>query len=101
MDADQEIGNFDDIQEVAYVKFDNGVVTVRFHSSEFLVGKNTFGNKSYSFAVVEGKEDKYMSVTSVRLMLRLKELHPLEGKVVKIERVGTGMDTDYNVTEIK
>ena len=97
---DTEIGNFDDIIEVEYVKFDHGAVDVRFVSDEFLVERNAYGNKTWTFAVVEGKADKLIGVTSKRLMLKLKALHPLGGKIVTLERIGEGMETDYNVTEV-
>ena len=99
--SDAEIGSFDDIEEVEYVKFDGEPPIVRYTSSEFIVGRNPYDNKTWTFTVVEGKIDKLLSITSKRLMLKLKELHPLEGKVTKLERIGVGMDTDYNVTEVK
>lgn len=99
--ADRVIGSFDDIEAIEFIKFDKGVVTLRFTSSEFLIADNAFNNTSYTFCVVEGKEDKQLSITSIRLMLKLKEHHPLEGKVFNIERVGVGMDTDYLVVLVK
>lgn len=98
--SDSDIGSFDDIEEVQYVKFDDGAVNLRFASSEFLVGKNAYGNRTYTFSVVEGKEDKLLGVTSKRLMLKLKAFHPLGGKVFDIIRIGEDMDTDYDLTEI-
>ena len=98
---DMEIGSFDDIQEIEYVKFDEGLVRVRFDSDEFLVTKNAFNSITWLFAVVEGKRDKRLAVTSKRLVLKLKALHPLGGKVCDIERVGAGMDTDYTVKEVE
>lgn len=95
--SDAVIGSFDDIEEVEFIKFDQGAITVRFTSSEFLVKDNAFNNKCYEFAVVEGKEDKILSITSKRLMLKLKAHHPLEGKVFEIERTGAGMEIDYTV----
>lgn len=95
-----EIGNFDDIEEVEFVKFDNGMVRMRFATSEFLVGENIYHNKSWTFSVVEGTSDKLLSITSKRLMLKLKAFHPLEGKVLNITRIGQDMDTDYEVEEV-
>lgn len=94
------LGSFADIVEVDFVKFDKGEVRLRFTSSEFLVGENRFNNRTYTFCVVEGKEDKMLNITSIRLMLHLKEFDPLEGKVLTIERTGEGMETDYIVKEI-
>jgi len=99
--SEVELGNWDDIEEVEYVKFDKEIPVVRFTSSEFVVGKNGFDKKSWTFTVVEGKSDKLLSLTSKRLMLKLKSYHPLEGKVLKLERIGEGMETDYNVSEVK
>lgn len=98
--AEPQVGNWDDIVEVEYVKFDSGIVRVRFQTSEFLVDRNAYGNKTWIFSVVEGKSDKLMSITSKRLALKLKALEPLEGKVLDIERIGQDMDTDYNVSEV-
>lgn len=98
--GDTEIGSFDDIEEVEYVKFDNGTVRVRFTTSEFITGKNAYGNKTYTFSVVEGTSDKLMGVTSKRLMLKLKTFHPLGGKVLDITRIGQDMETDYEVDEV-
>lgn len=95
--SDAVIGSFEDIQEVEFIKFDKGLIKIRFTSNEFLVKDNAYNNKCYEFAVVEGKEDKILSITSKRLMLKLKAHHPLEGKVFEIERTGAGMDIDYAV----
>jgi hypothetical protein len=96
----QEIGNFDDIQDVEWVDWKKGEVTVSFQTSEFLKGRNSFDKESYTFAVIEDGAEKLMGVTSKRLMLKLKEFHPLKGKTFSIERIGQNMDTDYNLTEI-
>lgn len=96
-----EIGSFDDIEEVEFVKFGEGFVRVRFTSSEFLVDRNVYGTKNWTFSVVEGKSDKLLSITSKRLMLKLKNYHPLEGVVLDIRRIGAGMETDYDVTDVK
>lgn len=98
--AGSEIGSFDDIQEIEWVDWKKGEVLVRFESSEFLVGANSFDKTSYTFAVTEDGDEKQMGVTSKRLMLKLKEFHPLAGKSFCIERFGANMDTDYNLTEV-
>ena len=94
------LGNFDEIEDVEFVKFDVGMVRLRFASNEFLVGENIYHNQCWTFSVVEGKSDKLLSVTSKRLMLKLKEHHPLGGKVFDITRIGQDMDTDYKVEEV-
>jgi len=96
----EEIGCFDDIQDVEWVSWKPGEVLIKFESSEFLVGLNTFNKTSYTFSVTEDGVDKLMGVTSKRLMLKLKAYHPLAGKTFMIKRIGTSMDTDYDVTEV-
>lgn len=95
----QELGSFDDIQDVEWIDWKKGKVTVQFQTSEFLRGINSFDKESYTFSVLEDGVDKLMGVTSKRLMLKLKEYHPLEGKCFNIERIGQNMATDYTVTE--
>lgn len=97
--AAPEIGSFEDIQEVEWVDWKQGSVRVTFETSEFLVGLNTFDKQSYTFSVTEGGIEKLMGVTSKRLMLKLKAYHPLEGKSFTIKRIGSNMETDYEVTE--
>lgn len=98
--AGEEIGTFDDIQDVEWVDWKSGEVMVRFESSEFLKGLNSYNKTSYTFSVTQDGDDKLMGVTSKRLMLKLKEYHPLEGKTFTIKRIGVHMDTDYDITEI-
>ena len=95
-----ELGSWDEIEPVVYVNLGQGSVKVRFTTDIFTKGVNKFKKVVYAFAVVEGKSDKVLTTTSKRLMLKLKELVPLEGKVLEIERIGEGMDTDYLVKEI-
>jgi len=98
--APQDIGNFDDIQDIEWVDWKKGTAEVQFQSSEFLVGLNSFDKVSYTFTVVEDGVEKLMGVTSKRLMLKLKEFHPLEGKDFTIKRIGQNMETDYDVIEM-
>ena len=95
-----ELGSWDEIEPISYVNLGLGKVTVRFTTDVFTKGVNKFKKTTYAFSVVEGKSDKILTTTSKRLMLKLKELIPLEGKVLEIERIGTGMDTDYLVKEV-
>ena len=99
--SDAIIGSFDDIEEVEFVKFDEGSVCIKFASSEFLIKDNAYQNKCYEFSVMEEEESKILSVTSKRLMLKLKEHHPLVNKMFEIERIGSGMETDYTVDLVK
>ena len=95
-----ELGSWDEIEPIQYVSFDQGKVTVRFTTDTFTKGLNKFKKTAYAFSVVEGKSDKILTITSKRLMLKLKEHLPLEGKVFEIVRIGEGMDTDYTIKEI-
>ena len=61
-----------------------------------------FGNLQYEFEVIETKEPgiiKIFSPSSNRLMRKLKEVRPLEGKTIKIERFGEGFKTDYAIAD--
>lgn len=98
--AGSEIGSFEDIQEIEWIDWKKGEILVTFDSSEFLKGLNSFDKTSFTFAVTEDGVEKQMGVTSKRLMLKLKEFHPLAGKSFSIERIGANMETDYNVTEV-
>lgn len=95
-----EYGSFDDIREVEYAKLTKEGVKLRFTSSDFLIDKNAYGNTQYTFAVSQEGDEKLLSVTSKRLMLHLKEFHPLEGKQFEITRTGRGMEVDYAVKEV-
>jgi|LGOV01.1.fsa_nt_gb hypothetical protein len=95
-----EAGDWDKIEEIVFVKFDQGIPRMRFRDDKFITGTNAYGNQTWTFDVIEGKEDKMLSITSKRLMLKLKEARPLEGKIFDIERVGSGMETDYKLTEV-
>ena len=97
--SDVEYGSFDDIEEVEYAKLSKNGSTLTFLSSNFIVEQNQYKNKSWVFSVSEEGNDKLLSITSKRLMLKLKEYHPLSGKTFEIKRKGFGMDTDYDLEE--
>lgn len=65
------------------------------------VGLNKFGKPTYYFNGKIKEDFMVMSVTSVRLMIKIKKLKPLAGKIVRYERVGSGYETDYEVKEVK
>lgn len=98
--SDVEYGSFEDIQEIEYVKLNKEGVIVKFETSNFIVEINAYKNKQWSFAVSEDGSDKLLSVTSKRLMLTLKQHHPLAGKTFLITRKGVGMEIDYDVEEV-
>jgi len=92
---------WDSIQEKSgFVRFEpenNNTVRVRFVTGEPEEGVNKFGNTVYDFEVVEDGHIKILQVSSMRLMLALKEKVPLEGVEVCIQRIGEGFKTTYNV----
>lgn len=96
---------FDKITEnSAYVKFmadNNNTVRVKFLNGEPVESVNQYENPQYDFQVSEEGQIKTFSVTSIRLMLKLKANRPLDGKEFCIQRVGTGMQTQYNVSLIQ
>ena len=53
----------------------------------------------YDFPVIDRADDcpKMFSVSSNRLMLLLKDMRPLAGKVLEIQRSGEGYETTYTV----
>lgn len=96
----EEIGSFNDIQDIKYVKFGNEPIKMGFTSSTFLTSENKYNTRVYRFAVEVEGEAQTLSVTSIRLMLKLKEYDPLKGKIIEICRVGEGMETDYLVKPV-
>lgn len=55
------------------------------------------GKKVFLFDVKEGKEEKTLVVSSLRLALKLKQIKPLNGSLVSIRGTGKGTDRDYIV----
>lgn len=91
------------IQENEYIIFDKeknaNKVNLTFIDDDPIQSMGKYGRK-YDFQVIEVEDPekvKTLSVTSNRLMLKLKDLRPLSNKTLSITRIGTGMDTDYTV----
>ena len=95
-------GSLDEMEYIGFSK-DNTTITVKFLDDEPKLTVNKFNTVSYEFGVMDmtQKTVKVFTVTSKRLMRHLKEYLPIAGKTFKIERVGSGMETDYEVKEVK
>ena len=93
-------GTLDEIQYVKFEQSKNNSVHVKFVDDNPIARKNKFNQASFDFEVqdMDNKEMKCLSVTSKRLMRVLKTYLPLSGKELCIQRTGTEMETDYNVT---
>jgi len=92
-----------ELDKVEYIKFDaakDGEVVVTILDNFPAASKNKFGAITYDFEVYEESSQslRCLSVTSMRLMRKLKAFIPLEGKKFSIKRCGEAMNTDYNVT---
>lgn len=109
MTDEKVLDPWDDISEREFVTFDkdknNNVIEIQFIDNKFIPKVSPqFGNIQYEFEVIERKDlgvIKTFSPSSARLMRKLKEQRPLEGKWFKIERFGEGFNTDYAITEMK
>lgn len=108
--TDEQINDpWEQISEKEFVGFDkernNNVIEIQFIDNKFVPRVSPqFGNVQYEFEVIESKElqvIKTFSPSSARLMRKLKELRPLEGKWFKIERFGEGFGTDYSIAEVR
>lgn len=93
------------LDEIEYIKFEdakNRTVKVKFLENDPTSRKNKFDQACFDFQVMDldTKTLKVFSVTSKRLMRELKTCLPLDGKDLCIQRMGSEMETDYNVTEI-
>jgi len=99
-ESELEVCTFDEIEFEDYVKLSDEPTEVMFLTNNFLKSKNLFGNVSFIFKVIHNGDEKKLSVTSKRLMGKLAQFHPLEGKKLSITREGTGFDTTYLVEEV-
>lgn len=100
---------WESIPDKEYVTFDkdtnNNIIEIQFIDDKFVPKVSPqFGNTQYEFEIIERKElgvIKLFSPSSTRLMRKLKEHRPLESKWFKIERIGEGFLTDYELAEMK
>ena len=95
-------GSLDEIEYIGFNK-DNTSISVKFLDDEPKLSVNKFNTVTYEFEVMDMKSKtvRIFTITSKRLMRTLKGFLPIAGKTFKIDRVGTGMDTDYEVKEQK
>lgn len=98
---------WDTVNDKEYVVFDveknNNVIEVTFIDNQMEPKVSPqFGSLQFNFNVIETREPgiiKIFSPSSQRLMRKLKELRPLEGKTIKMERFGEGFATDYDIAD--
>lgn len=95
-------GQFDELEYLTHTEKED-TVKPKFINDEPEINVNKFKSTSYDFEVLDTVKDtmKTYSVTSKRLMKTLESFTPLSGKTLSIKRIGSGMDTDYNVKELK
>jgi len=89
------------VQKKAVELYDNNEHVVKFteNTPKETSSKKFKGKTVYLFEVIENDELKTLIVTSLRLGVKLKQLAPLQGKVVSIRGFGRGTDRDYEVKE--
>lgn len=83
---------------------DSGEVVERDHGDQvrFNATLEAIDGRAYDWddeAVAEGMELAF-ETSSNRLLNRLKEHDPVEGKTIEVEVLGTGMDAEYRVSEV-
>ena len=80
---------------------EDGIAEIIFIGNDFSIGKpDKWGRVPYEFDVIQNTKAVVLSVASIRLMHALKAMLPLEGKLIRIVRTGSGMDTKYEVQEV-
>lgn len=101
---DMSVWDSNELDEMEFLNFNdynNHIVKVKILDNEPVRANNKFGTPTFTFDVLDIVTNtvKQFTITSKRLMRNLKTYLPIEGKVFTIERVGSGMETDYNVIE--
>jgi len=93
---------WDSATQGSFVSYgEDGVAVVLFTANDFEVGKpDKWGRVPCEFSVIQNDKSVIMSVGVIGLMQALKEILPLEGKMVKITRTGEGTGTKYAVEEV-
>lgn len=104
MTGENTVWNDGSIDEQEYLTFkeeNSFSIEVKFIDNEPSTGKNQFNTVKYDFEVIDMTDEKlkYFTVTSKRLMRALRTFLPIEGRIFKIVREGTGMEIDYTVTQ--
>lgn len=105
MTNNESVWNDGTLDEMEYIGFnkDNTSIRVKFLEDEPKISVNRFNTVTYEFDVMDMKQKtvKVFTVTSKRLMRTLKSFLPIAGKTFEIDRVGSGMETDYELKEVK
>ena len=89
---------WDDIPSRPFLRYEDGVVVVRFESDEPVRTTNKYNQPQWNFEV---NGDMLFGVSSKGLMRLLKKHLPLTGKTLKITRSGRGFETSYQVEEVE
>ena len=92
-------GALDEMEFLNFSKENEYTIKVKFLDNEPQATNNKFGTPSFTFDVLDmiTNTAKQFTITSKRLMRTLKSHLPIEGKTFDITRIGSGMDTDYEV----
>lgn len=97
-DDESELGNDN---EREFVHFVNGMrIVVTHETDEPRIGENKFGKRTFYFDVLQANQPRVLSVTSMKLMVKIKALGKLEGQTVAYTRDGAGYDTEYMVESV-
>jgi len=106
--AEQIDDPWNTIEEKEYAAFNvekDNILILTMLENGFTPRKNPqYGNIQYDFQVIDVSEPgqiKTFSPSSNRLMVKLKEFIPLENKTFKIQRIGEGFKTDYEVEQVE
>jgi len=98
---DQEA--WDNATQGSFVSYgEDGTAMVLFTANDFEIGEkpDKWGRTPFEFSVIQNKKSVILSVGAIGLMHALKEILPLEGKVIKIIRTGEGTGTKYEVQDV-
>lgn len=89
-----------DVESREFVDWKNGYNVLYMEKDDPREGINKFGRKAYYFDVKSEEGIPLVwSVTSTKLMIKLKKMKPLKGKVIGARRSGAGKETEWDVKE--
>ena len=94
--------NNEDFPELTFVKFDaeKNDLTITFKTDTPISAKiNKLNRMGYIFPVSDksGFPNLAFYTSSIRVMQKLRDLSPIQGKTMHIIRSGTGKETTYNI----
>ena len=112
MAGNETINNFDwdniEKRDMNFINIDKeeNEITVRMQENapfDIVDGSRTKYKKDiFMFKVLDNDGDeRVFSTSSNRCLMALKEHRPLKGKILRIRKEGSGMDTQYFVDEMK